>query len=96
MNETVDVLICVDVDGIINNYNKLGTNPDNPTMVENKYFHYVTNNENAYIPEDNATGELIVKMGVGDTIRWRVISLTQQLIHSVNLYKKLKKIPIKL
>ncbi|MBS9439096.1 hypothetical protein EAE91_18730 [Photorhabdus noenieputensis] len=90
MNETVDVLICVDVDGIINNYNKLGTNPDNPAMVDNKYFHYITNNENADIPEDNATGKLIVKVGVGDTVRWRVISLTQQLIHSVNLYKKTK------
>ncbi|EYU13437.1 AidA/PixA family protein [Photorhabdus aegyptia] len=90
MNETVDVLICVDVDGIVNNYNKLGADPGNPTTVDNKYFHYITNNENAYIPKDNATGELIAKIDVGDTIRWRVISLTQQLIHSVNLYKKTK------
>ncbi|MCA6222052.1 AidA/PixA family protein [Photorhabdus antumapuensis] len=90
MNETVDVIICVDVDCIINDYKKLGANPDNPTMVDNKYFHYITNNENADIPENNATGELIVKMGVNDIIRWRVISLTQQLIYSVNLYKKTK------
>ncbi|OWO86967.1 hypothetical protein B5C26_00850 [Photorhabdus luminescens] len=90
MNQTVDVLICVDVDCIINDYNELGTNPDNPTMVNNKYFHYITNNENAYIPKNNATGELIVKMGVDDTIRWRIMSLTQQLTYSVNLYKKTK------
>ncbi|SCZ61649.1 MULTISPECIES: AidA/PixA family protein [Photorhabdus] len=90
MNQTVDVLICVDVDCIINDYNELGTNSDNPTMVNNKYFHYITNNENAYIPKNNATGELIVKMGVDDIIRWRIMSLTQQLTHSVNLYKKTK------
>ncbi|MCA6222050.1 AidA/PixA family protein [Photorhabdus antumapuensis] len=86
--QSVDILICVDVEAIISNYDlskskTLGT----AKSVHNKYFYYITSTGNLYTPKNNAQGELEVTVNVADDIRWRPMSLTQQFEYTVLLCK---------
>ncbi|NHB97558.1 AidA/PixA family protein [Photorhabdus stackebrandtii] len=87
MSDIVDILVCVDAESIVNNYHL----SQDPTQIDNKYVYYIvrSNIDNTYLyaPEDNATGEMKLTVNVDDTIRWRPISLTQQMKYSVLLYK---------
>ncbi|OWO86965.1 hypothetical protein B5C26_00840 [Photorhabdus luminescens] len=84
--QAVDILICVDVEAILSNYDlskskTLGT----AKSVHNKYFYYITSNGNLYTPKNNAKGELEVTVNVADDIRWRPMSLTQQFEYTILL-----------
>ncbi|WP_445495951.1 AidA/PixA family protein [Photorhabdus sp. SF281] len=84
-NNIVDILVCVDAESIVNNYH---LSPDHSIQVDNKYMYYIVRSKakgTYYAPTDNATGEMIITVNSGDSIRWRPISLTQQYYYAVLL-----------
>ncbi|MCA6222600.1 AidA/PixA family protein [Photorhabdus antumapuensis] len=87
MNNTVDILICVDTRSIIEKYPSLSQNPENPTLINDELFYYIVSIDNLYIPGNNATGKMEIKAYVGDNIRWRSVSLTQQFEYTTILYE---------
>ncbi|CAQ82344.1 MULTISPECIES: AidA/PixA family protein [Photorhabdus] len=87
MSEIVDVLVCVDVNSIIKEYSSLSNTPNSPTKIDNKFIRHITSNSNTYLPEKNATGELKIKINIGDTIKLRVMSLTQQFEYGIYPHK---------
>ncbi|TNH44158.1 AidA/PixA family protein [Photorhabdus luminescens] len=85
-DQVVDILICVDAEAIVSRHDlsksqTLGT----AKAVSNDYFYYITSTGNLYAPKNNAKGELEITVNVGDVIRWRPMSLTQQFEYTVLL-----------
>ncbi|MBS9440327.1 hypothetical protein EAE89_00805 [Photorhabdus heterorhabditis] len=87
MSNIVDILVCVDARSIIKKYPSLSQDPENPTLINDELFYYITNFSNIYIPENNTNGKMEIKAYIGDNIRWRAISLSQQFEYAAILYK---------
>ncbi|WP_434526705.1 AidA/PixA family protein [Photorhabdus asymbiotica] len=87
---SIDILVAVDVKSIANDIgkinSKLSQDCKKPTPIDDKYFYYITTQDQQYTPKDNATGKTIITGKVGDSIRWRATSLSAQNNHQVFLY----------
>ncbi|WP_434526703.1 AidA/PixA family protein [Photorhabdus asymbiotica] len=86
----IDVLVCVDAqtieDDITAGKLKLSKTQNSPTGISNKYFYYITSQNQLYAPKNNATGELEITDKVGGIVRWRASSLSTQFDYQVFLY----------
>ncbi|MCW7763659.1 AidA/PixA family protein [Photorhabdus luminescens] len=91
----VDILICIDVQSILNklNKNKLSLSQDykKPTKIDDNFFYYITTESQEYSPEKNSTNSLKVTGKVGDIVRWQSSSISAQFNYKVFLYRLDKK-----
>ncbi|MCA6222603.1 AidA/PixA family protein [Photorhabdus antumapuensis] len=97
-SNNIDILIAVDVMAILKDVNnkkifnngkpisKLSTDSQKPTIIDGKYFYYITTQQQVYAPKNNAKGTLKITGRPGDTLRWRATSLTAQFVDQVFLY----------
>lgn len=79
---TADILVAIDCDQIMaDNPNGGSKDPNNPTWLDaNKYFYMITKVSN--VISGNAGGELNIGVDIGDNIRWREVSLSNDFENS--------------
>ncbi|MBS9425530.1 hypothetical protein C6H64_20480 [Photorhabdus luminescens] len=90
-SKSIDILICIDVQSILNKFDSLSQDYKKPTKIDDNLLYYITTENQAYTPEKNATNSLKVTGKVGDVVRWQSSSISAQFNHKVFLYRIEKK-----
>ncbi|MCT8342920.1 MULTISPECIES: AidA/PixA family protein [Photorhabdus] len=90
-SKSIDILICIDVQSILNKFDSLSQDYKKPTKIDDNLLYYITTENQAYSPEKNATNSLKVTGKVGDVVRWQSSSISAQFNHKVFLYRMEKK-----
>ncbi|MCA6222051.1 AidA/PixA family protein [Photorhabdus antumapuensis] len=86
-SKSIDILICIDVQSILNKFDRLSQDYKKPTKIDDNLLYYITTENQAYAPEKNATNSLKVTGKVGDIVRWQSSSISAQFNHKVFLYR---------
>jgi hypothetical protein len=88
MSEIIDVIINIDTDNLMKAYPKPSTNPSAPTAVGHNFAYMIA--PTAYVKSGQATGDLSISADVGDTIRWRMNSMSGNTSYSADLMNLLR------
>lgn len=83
MSEIIDIEIVVDTANLIAQVKNPSTNPQNPTGIGHNFAYMIAAND--YVKSGQASGDLSISADVGDTIRWRMISLSGNTGYSASL-----------
>ncbi|MEK9497002.1 AidA/PixA family protein [Photorhabdus sp. P32] len=86
-SKSIDILICIDVQSILNKFDRLSQDYKKPTKIDDNLLYYITTENQAYAPEKNATNSLKVTGKVGDSVRWQSSSISAQFNYKVFLYR---------
>lgn len=90
-SKSIDILICIDVQSILNKFDSLSQDYKKPTKIDDNLLYYITTENQVYSPEKNATNSLKVTGKVGDVVRWQSSSISAQFNHKVFLYRMEKR-----
>ncbi|ABN60197.1 inclusion body family protein [Shewanella baltica] len=83
MSEIIDVIINVDTDNLMKTYPNPSTDPSTPTAIGHNFAYMIA--PTAYVKSGQATGDLSISADVGDTIRWRMNSMSGNTSYSADL-----------
>ena len=83
MSEIIDIEIVVDTMNLMAHYPNPSKDPNHPTAIGHNYAYMVAAQD--YVKSGQATADLSISADVGDTIRWRMISLSGNTSYSANL-----------
>lgn len=83
MSDIIDIEIVVDTANLIASVPNPSMNPQSPTPIGHNFAYMVA--AQTYVKSGQATGDLSISADVGDTIRWRMISLSGNTSYSASL-----------
>lgn len=83
MSDIIDIEIVVDTANLIASTTSPSKNPQSPTPIGHNFAYMVA--ASAHVKSGQASGDLSISADVGDTIRWRMISLSGNTSYSASL-----------
>lgn len=83
MSEIIDIIINVDTENLMKSIPNPSKDPARPTGIGHNFAYMVA--PTAYVKSGQATGDLSISTDVGDTLRWRMNSLSGNTSYSADL-----------
>lgn len=83
MSEIIDIQIVIDTMNLMVHYQNPSKDPKNPTGIGHNYAYMIAAED--FVKSGQASGDLSISADVGDTIRWRMVSLSGNTSYSANL-----------
>ncbi|CCW32634.1 inclusion body family protein [Xenorhabdus nematophila] len=85
MSNVIDILVIIDAQSIMRDFNIINSSPDAPTVIpgSDKYIYMLTRPE--YVKQGQGSSHLYINAKNGDVIRWRGVSLSKDSEYSAAL-----------
>jgi hypothetical protein len=87
MSNIIDVEMVFDAQTLLKKYKNRSQKPSEPTGIEHKDVYMIVAAQYVADPRTQATADLAIRAEVDDVIRWRGLSLSENISHSVIPYK---------